>query len=106
MSLPAAAARYVLEAEPARRYLEELRTVYVPEEFFFQTVLLNSPFAADVVDDARRHMLWKFKYGTKPAMLDGDDFDEAARSDAFFVRKVSLRHSRELIERLDRRERA
>ncbi len=106
MSLPAVAARYVLEAAPARRFLEELRTVYVPEEFYFQTVLMGSHFADRVVDDARRHMIWEFKHGTKPAMLDSEDFDGAARSDAFFIRKVSLERSRDLIERLDRRARS
>jgi hypothetical protein len=101
MSLPAAAARHVLQAEPARRYLEDMRTVYVPEEFYFQTVLMNSPFAGNMVDDARRYMVWEFKHGVKPAMLDSEDFDGATRSDAFFMRKVSLRYARSLIERLD-----
>jgi len=99
VSLPRDVARHCLESPKAQRFLAELRWSYLPEEFFFQTVIENSPFR-DRIRGAGRYMLWRHKHGTIPGILDLEDHDAVIASGALFARKVDSRISADLIARL------
>lgn len=105
MSLPSQVARYIMEDEKSLRYREELRSFYLPEEFFFQTVIMHSPFRDQVVADNRRYTVWQWKHGTMPAILDDEDLAGIDASDALFARKIDSSVSLELVEILERRRR-
>jgi hypothetical protein len=99
-SMPAEVCRHVLKVARSEKWLAALRLAYVPEEFFFQTAIMNSPYSEQVVKNNRRYTDWRFRNGSRPAVLDTNDFEKIVSSKALFMRKVDSRISRNLIDRL------
>nr|WP_245196512.1 beta-1,6-N-acetylglucosaminyltransferase [Sphingomonas jejuensis] len=106
LSLPADVARHAVESPAAHRLLRDLRFSYLPEEFFFQTMIANSPFSDRVAHDDLRYMDWGPRDGVRPAVLDARDEDALARSPALFARKFDSRRSAELLQALSAAESA
>jgi Core-2/I-Branching enzyme len=78
------------------------RSVLLPDEAFFQTMLLNSPTDLNLVCRPRRfYRFVKAGGAAHPETLTIEDLDEIRASGAFFARKVDLRASAELLDRLD-----
>ena len=58
------------------------------EEIYFQTVLMNSPYAKNMINDNLRFMDWeKDDYG--PAFLTVEDYDRIVKSNKLFARKIA-----------------
>ncbi len=70
------------EVEPYRRFF---RTTGVPDEVFFQTLLIHSPFADTRVDDHLRYIIWTG--GSSPKTLVSADVPTMLASGKFFGRK-------------------
>lgn len=61
-SLPHDAVKYTLEyIKKNRNFMYSLALTFIPEEFFFQTILLNSPLKDRVVNDCLRYSIWEEK---------------------------------------------
>lgn len=71
-----------------------------PDEFFIQTLAMNSSFADRVRYDSLRKIDWE--RGT-PYEYTLEDFNILEASDAFFARKISYKNSPELVEALSNR---
>ena len=99
-SMPAEVCRHVLKVSRSEKWLAALRLAYVPEEFFFQTAIMNSPYSERVVKNNRRYTDWRFRNGSRPAVLDINDFEKIVSSKALFMRKVDSRISRNLIDQM------
>jgi len=99
---------YILDyinCDEGKYFLNYLKWCFIPEEFFFQTVLMNSKFKDTLNTDNKRYMLWKFKNGTDPAILDISDIRNIENSgDDFFMRKVNFKYSKELIDYFNSKE--
>ncbi len=68
------------------------------EEFYFQTILVNSMFKNDIKNDTLRYIDWKFRNGSNPAFLDKTDFDKIKKSNVFFARKFDYKISEDLLK--------
>lgn len=68
-------------------YLKRFNYTFCAEELFFQTVILNSPFKEQAVNDNLRHIVWEFKNGNVPANLDETDFSDLKKSAHLFARR-------------------
>jgi hypothetical protein len=82
------------------------RSVLLPDEAFFQTILLNAPTGLQL--DCRDRRFYRFpKHGgsAHPETLTIRDLDVIVGSGAFFARKVELPLSAELLDALDERAR-
>jgi hypothetical protein len=101
MSFPAAAAEAVLSDPAAEDFLRAVRTIYVPEEVYFQTYFLNSALAPSVVNDDLRYTDWRRRNGSVPAFLDQSDGDRVLGSNALFARKVNSDVSTGLLDMID-----
>jgi len=102
VSMPRAAALYVTEyCMKHPEFLKDLRDCQIPEEFFFQTLLMNSEYAADVSGDRIRYVNWEKGDGGSPAYLDMGDYDAIREGDYDFARKFHPEISKELKECLD-----
>lgn len=99
-SLPAEVCRFVLGCPEKARWLRALRTTYVPEELFFQTLIMNSRYRDSVVRTNLRYTDWSFRNGSCPAVLDVSDLEPIVRSRPLFVRKMDSRISTELMRTL------
>ena len=102
--LPRYAVKYSLEhMKQGNPYYEMLRTGFCSDEFFFQTLLCNSPFKSKIVNDNHRYIKWVHKYhdGKRyPAILTESDYETVINPQYHFARKVTLDKSKNLIDLL------
>jgi hypothetical protein len=73
------------------------RTVACPDELFFQTLVMNSPFRQRVLFDNFRHIEWSSRGARNPKVLDVGDFDSLRSSRAHFCRKLDPAASARLL---------
>jgi hypothetical protein len=73
---------------------------FCAEEIYFQTILMNSPFKSNAVDDNLRYVDWKRRNGNCPANLDDSDFNLVAASDKLIGRKFIYPLGKNLLERV------
>lgn len=66
------------------------RFVDVPDELFFQTVLMNSPLRDTVVNDDLRYIDWNRLEGPWPAVFGTEDVPSLAASPDLFARKFDI----------------
>ncbi|WPY97909.1 beta-1,6-N-acetylglucosaminyltransferase [Christiangramia sp. OXR-203] len=82
-------------------YLKRFRHTLCSEEFYFQTILMNSPLKNTIRNNNLRYIDWKPRNGNNPAILDLTDLAKLQNSDAFFARKFELPISKELLTQLN-----
>ena len=93
----------ILQRIQAQPSLETyFRTVACPDEMFFQTLVMDSPFGARVVSNNFRFIRWPDSGARNPKILDTGDFDDIARSGAHFCRKLDPAGSAGLLPLLSR----
>ena len=100
LSMPRDASEYVCYGESSHALLRDLRRVWVSEEFYFQTLLVNSHFRQRISNNNVRFHLGEFKHGTAPGILDEDDYISVVESGAIFARKFDSRISGKLLSDL------
>jgi hypothetical protein len=89
-SIPIDVATYILDfLDENKWYYETFRNSLVPDEFFFQTLIMNSKYRSDVVN----HNLMYIKFGetiksrNNPITLKMEHIEIIKRSNEFFARK-------------------
>jgi len=93
---------HVLEQVDAQPGLARFfRTVLCPDELFFQTLVMASPFAARVVARNYRYVQWPAGSSRNPQVLVEDDLARIRASGAHFCRKLEGGRSAGLRVRLD-----
>jgi hypothetical protein len=80
--------------------LRFFRRVACPDEMFFQTLVMNSPFRERVLGSNLRYVQWPEHGARNPEVLDEGDFERVAASDAHFCRKLDSTVSACLLARL------
>lgn len=87
-SLSRACVEYVINYTNNNKFvLNRFKHTLCSEEFYFQTVIMNSPFANNVKNNSLRFIDWIARNGNNPAILDETDYEKIIKSDAFFARK-------------------
>jgi hypothetical protein len=76
------------------------RNCACPDEIFFQTLVMNSPFADRVLGENFRYVQWPDHGARNPKILDEGDFERIAASRAHFCRKIDSQASASLVPRL------
>lgn len=100
-SMPYDALRYVVgyhKAHPA--FMRFLRHTIIPEEFFLQTILMNSPMSAQITGFNARYTDWVLRNGSYPAYIDESDLNAIKQSNSIFARKIDPQISKRLLELL------
>jgi hypothetical protein len=82
-------------------YVRFFKHVYIPDELFFQTILLNSPHRDELVDANLRYIDWSTD--PAPAILTVEHFDQLIHSGMLFARKFDETVDREILDLLDER---
>ena len=75
------------------------KRVDIPDEVFFQTVIMNSPLAATVVNDNLRYIDWT--RGVRPAILGTGDFQALKESPKLFARKFDVTRGARILDLID-----
>jgi hypothetical protein len=74
--------------------------VLIPEEIFFQTVLVNSPLRETLVNRALHYTAWPG--GPHPKTLGVEDFPTLAASDVLYARKFDVERDSLVLDAIDR----
>lgn len=74
--------------------------VDIPDEIFFQTVIMNSPLASTVVNDNLRYIDWR---GVRPAILETADLPALRESPKLFARKFDVTRDERILDLIDRK---
>jgi hypothetical protein len=74
--------------------------VDIPDEIFFQTILLNSDLRDTIVNDNLRYIDWT--RGRRPAILEARDFEALRASPKLFARKFDARQDEQVLDLIDR----
>jgi hypothetical protein len=80
--------------------LNRFKHTLCAEEFYFQTVIMNSDFADKVVNDNLRYIDWEARNGNNPAVLDEADFEKLKETQAVFARKFDSPQSMGLLNKI------
>jgi hypothetical protein len=75
-------------------------SVSSPDELFFQTLVMNSPFRARVLGKNFRYVQWPQQGARNPEVLAAQDFSRIAASGCHFCRKIDSHASAALVPRL------
>lgn len=81
-------------------YIDFMRTVSIPDEVFFHTILLNSDLRDTIVNDHLRYVDWSERL-PNPKCLTTADFDRIVASGKMICRKIDVRTGLELVDRLE-----
>lgn len=73
--------------------------VFIPDELFFQTVIMNSKFASSIVDDNLRYIDWQAQ--PAPKILTVADLPALLRSGKLFARKFDTEVDAGVLDELD-----
>lgn len=88
-------AEYVV-SQKNKRFYRRLKYTFAPEETFFATIVMNSSFAKNVVDNNLRYIDWKGKKDGHPNVLRQSNWFGIITSDAVFCRKIDAIESTQL----------
>jgi glycosyltransferase, family 14 len=101
VSMPRKAVEFVLQyIDENPKYIIDMKHTVIPEEFFFQTIFMNSYWKDKVICDNLRYTDWSCRNGSIPAILDESDYDSILQSGAYFARKIDLKISERLLQML------
>ena len=98
-SLTDEAVSYILQNGKALS--KRLKYTHIPEEVYFQTVLLNSPLRDRVDGQCLRLIIWREENEGKPKELDESDYAELMSGKYLFGRKIDPVKSATLLKMLD-----
>jgi hypothetical protein len=82
--------------EKHQKFVKFFKYVNIPDEIFFQTVLLNSPLKHNIVNDNLRCMDWP-----GPRIWKKENFEILAGSKALFARKFDASVDSEILDLID-----
>jgi hypothetical protein len=87
----------------ARRIARYSRFTLVPDEMYFSTVIMNSPFRDTCAGRSLRKISWHRSTGASPGTITMADVDWLTSGDECFARKFDQAIDRQVLELLERR---
>jgi hypothetical protein len=90
-------ARFVAERPDVVSFF---RHVDIPDEIFFQTILMSSELRDTIVNDNLRYIDWT--RGRRPAILETKDFEALRSSPKLFARKFDIDQDENVLDLIDR----
>jgi len=80
-------------------YIKFWKYTRIPDEAFFQTVLLNSQFKNRLINDNCRYIVWYS--GPHPEILTKQEYEQFIGSDKLFARKFDVTVDSEVLDMID-----
>lgn len=89
---------FVEQRKSLMRFFEH---VLIPDELFFQTIIMNSPLGNTIINDHLHYIDWSRDPG--PAILQARDFGTVVSSGKLFARKFDMTVDSAILDMLDDR---
>ena len=83
-------------------FVDFFKYVDIPDEIFFQTVILNSKFKERVVDDNLFYIDWKNPNPKSPRVFVKSDFERLVSSSKLFARKFDMARDTDILDMIDK----
>jgi Core-2/I-Branching enzyme len=83
------------------RFIRFFKYVDVPDEIFFQTILMNSAHAENIINDDLRYIDWKDPNSGSPAVLSKTDLSSLLVSQKLFARKFDVNVELKILDLID-----
>lgn len=99
ISITRECAKYILSF-PNKKFYNRLKFTFAPEETYFPTLIMNSPFKKKVANNNLRYILWQYQNDSYPAILDDKNWADILMSDDIFTRKLDRDISSRLINNI------
>ncbi|MDH5159360.1 beta-1,6-N-acetylglucosaminyltransferase [Heyndrickxia oleronia] len=99
--IPFEVAKYIIEfLETNEWYYEYFKNTLVPDEWFFQTLIMHSHFKHQVVNDNLMFLKWgeTFRTGNSPLNISFKDIKLIQESNSYFARKFDGTFDQSVIE--------
>lgn len=77
--------------------------VFIPDEILFHTIVLNSPYKDNVVNDNLRYMDLENPNPNCPATLDKSYFEKIINSSKLFARKFDMARDADILDMIDQK---
>ena len=97
------ACAHICVSDQALRIRQYLRYTMFPDEFAFQTILMNSPLRSTLVDNSHRLMLWESQESSSPLVLTTSQWDRISDPEILFARKFDPDVDKDVIDRVSQR---
>jgi hypothetical protein len=99
-NITGAAANYIVSFVQENDLVNRFKYTYCVDEVFFQTILLNSNFSKNCVNDSLRHIVWD-KRKSHPSYLSKNEYKQLIQSNqiqlkCLFARKFSAHFQRDI----------
>lgn len=96
-----AAARYVTEQlQQSEKLTRSLKYSWGTDEFVFSSLLMNSPFKGQVLNNNLRYIDWSERK-VNPKLLSIADFESLKQSGMMFARKFDMLKDPEILDKID-----
>jgi hypothetical protein len=99
--LPKRHASYILRFVKDNPCLRQFfKRAWAPDELFFETILLNSPFKSEVVNDSKKYVDFS-EMKSHPKNLTKADFENLKKSGKLFARKFKTEVDIDILDIID-----
>jgi len=93
--------RYCLEfVRQHPRFARFFKHTWIPDELFFHTILINSPYFGDIINDNLVYVDWS-ENRFNPKVITADDLSRLIESGKFFARKFDNKLDDNVLDLID-----
>ena len=80
-------------------FFKRFKYTFCAEEIYFQTVIMNSEYSINVINDNLRFIDWENGTGGGQAFLDESDYEIIIKTNKFVTRKIDSNKLKQMITR-------
>jgi hypothetical protein len=84
-----------------KKIIKYFKNTWHPAEFFVQTILMNSKYREDIINNDQRFIIWPENDDGHPKILTEADYNDIICSDRLFARKFNSRIDAKVLDLLD-----
>ncbi|MFN6567620.1 beta-1,6-N-acetylglucosaminyltransferase [Dendronalium sp. ChiSLP03b] len=77
------------------------KNVAVPDEIFFQTIIMNSPFKEKIINNCMTYTQW-LDSSDSPEILGINDFNKLSQSSCLYARKFDASQDSQILDLIDK----
>ncbi|RUT79887.1 beta-1,6-N-acetylglucosaminyltransferase [Ancylomarina longa] len=81
-------------------FIQRFKHTFCAEEMLFQTIIVNSIFKRNIINENLRYIDWTEKNGNSPSILDETDYNLILNSKKLFARKFDSQISSDLLQKI------
>lgn len=83
------------------KFINRFNYTLMADEFFYQILVLNSPFKDKIINDHLRYLDWANINSIHPRILETKDFEKIRESEKLFARKFDLTIDQVILDMID-----